>query len=251
MRVDFVVPRIQDDAGADHLVGERDRARIDNAGGEIAAKHAPARQGAEVGVLDGSAGQDPQRSDHPALHAGAHKLGSAADLVEVGPGGRETVPRVFRVVSQSVIAQSVHAHGAEGESGPPAGPPGRCLRVHDERVAALGTGPGIEVDRGEVRLRPLGEGDGAVSPVVEPDPQPVARAVGQIGVEAAAPVALRRDCRRGGREQRERDASGSQRAARRDTPCPGASPLSRRGRRNSRDRAKPPRTRRACSRRRS
>src|SRR5882724_11953794 len=89
MRVDFVVPRVEDDAGADHLVGEGDRARIDNPGREVAAEHAPAREGAEVGVLDGSADQDPQRSDHPALHAGARKLRRAADLVEVRPGGRE------------------------------------------------------------------------------------------------------------------------------------------------------------------
>ncbi len=247
MRVDFMVPSIQHDADADHLVRERDRARIDHPGGEIVAKHAPPRQGAEVGVVDRSAGQDPQRSDQPALHGGARELGGAADLVEVGPSGRKAVPRVVRVVSEAVVAESVHAHGAEGESDPPARPPRWCLRVHDQRVAALGTGPRIEVERREIRLRPFGEADGTVPPVVEPDPQPVARAVGQIGVEVAAPVALRRDRRRGQREQRQRDVNGSQRAARRDRPYPGAWPRYRRARRNAPGRARRPRSPHVCS----
>src|SRR2546422_9965939 len=166
------------------------------------------------------------------LHGGARKLGGAADLVEVGPCGREAVARVLRVVSQAVIAESVHAHGAEGESGPPAHPPRWCLRVHDQRVTALGTGARIEVDRREVRLRPLDEADGTVPPIVEPDPQPVARAVGQVGVQGAAPVALRGEPRGGGRQEHEREASGSQRAARRDGPCPGAWPRYRRARRS-------------------
>src|SRR2546422_2767382 len=75
MRVHFVVPCVEDDAGAEHLVGERDRARIYHPGREIVSEHAPAWQGAEVGVVDRSTGQDPQRSDHPALHGGARKLG--------------------------------------------------------------------------------------------------------------------------------------------------------------------------------
>ncbi len=247
MRVDFVVPRVEDDAGADHLVGEGDRARIDNPGREVAAEHAPPREGPEVGMVDCSAGQDPQRSHHPALHADARKQSGAADLVEVRPGGRDAVPRVLCVVPQAVIAQSIHAYGAEGESGPPAGPPRRCLCVRDEREAALGTGPDIEVDRREVRLRALGGAHGAVPAIVEPDPQPVARAVGQIGIEVAAPVALRRQRRRGHREQRERGASGSQRAARRGGPCRGVWPRCRRARRTAPGRARRRRSPRACS----
>ena len=204
-------------------------------------------------MVDCSAGQDPHRSDYAALHAGARKQSGAADLVEVGPGGCDAVPRVLRVVSQAVVAQAIHAYGTEGESGPPARPPRRCLCVRYEREAALGTGPGIEVDRREVRLRALGEAYGAVPSIVEPDPQPVARAVGQIGIEGVAPVALRRERppRGGDSEQRERGASGSQRVARTDTPCPGAWPLSRRARRSSQGRAMRHRTRHACSPRRS
>src|SRR5438445_11452797 len=47
MRVHFVVPCVEDDAGAEHLVGERDRARIYHPAREIVSEHAPAWQGAE------------------------------------------------------------------------------------------------------------------------------------------------------------------------------------------------------------
>src|SRR5207245_6712279 len=109
--------------------------------------------------------------------------------------------------------QSVHPRGAEGESDPPARPPRWCLRGADQRVTALGTGARIEVDRREVRLRPLGEADGTVPPVVEPDPQPVARAVGQVVVQGDAPVALRGEPRGGGRPVDARDNRGSYLAA--------------------------------------
>src|SRR2546422_11495778 len=84
-----------------------------------------------------------------------------------------------------------------------------------------------------------------VAPVMDRPPQSVDGAVVAVRVEVVAPEALRAEGRRDAGQQRERGASGSQRAAGTGTPCPGASPRCRRARRSGRGRATRRRTRRA------
>src|SRR5437867_4803309 len=78
----------------------------------------------------------------------------------------------------------------------------------------------VEVDGRQVRLGAFDHAERTVAPVMDRPPQSVDGAVVAVRVEVVAPEALRAEGRRDAGQQRERGASGSQRAARTGTPCP-------------------------------
>src|SRR2546423_317209 len=251
VRVDLAVSGVEDDTDPRYPVAERDRGGVHPPGGDVGAEHARAGQRVEVRARHRPSHQQPDGTEHAALQRDPGCDARAAHPVEGPSSKRDAVGDVSRIVAEAVVAEVVLANGAERASKAPPVPPGGSPRVERHAVAALRARSDVQVQRCSAWLGPLHEAEWAVAAIVERTPQPVAGTVGEVGIEVGAPVALGRKRRGRAGEQRQRGASGSQRAARRDTPCPGASPRCRRAPRSARGRPTQRPTRRVCSRRRT
>src|SRR5207244_13311747 len=206
--------------------GERDGPRIYGPGREILSEHTRPRQRSKGAARQGGAEQDAHGPEDLVMHGGARSRGCAADPIEVGPGRRQAVDRVLRVVPEPVVAHAVGPSRGEREPGTPALPPGRRLRIHGNGIAPLRARARVEARRRQIRLRALDGIEGAVAPVMERRPEPVYGAVVRVRVQVLAPVELRRGWREnswgpgrrpdggGGRP------TGMQRTARTGTPRP-------------------------------
>src|SRR4029077_12477686 len=109
--------------------------------------------------------------------------------------------RVRGALTEAVVAETVVARGAERAARAPALPPGGGVGVQHDRVAALGTGARVQAQGRAARLGPLDKAERAVAAVMRGAPQPIGRAVVDVGVQIVAPVVLCRERRRGGRTE--------------------------------------------------
>src|SRR5207244_7213363 len=104
--------------------------------------------------------------------------------------------RVPGVITEAVVAETVVTRGAERAARAPALPPGGGVGVQRDRVAALGTRARVQAQGRAARLGPLDKAERAVAAVMRGAPQPIRRAVVDVGVQIVAPVALCRERRR-------------------------------------------------------
>src|SRR2546425_10564401 len=123
VRIELVVPRVEDEPGADDLVGEGDGGGVHRSGREVAAEHTGSRQRPEVRVLEGRARHHPQRADDPPLHGSARGEGGAAHPVVERSRGGDAVARIRGRVPKAVVAEAGRARPPPPAAPPPALPP--------------------------------------------------------------------------------------------------------------------------------